>query len=438
MARRSALNQPQIMVLARQAVNEVEAADDMGAAARRVLADAPERQVRQAIVEISVAAPDRVTGALVGAALRSGDEQLVRTAADLLIDARDSPQALDVLRQCLTLPDPPVRQRAVEAMESFSDPATVSLLPAALQDESDSVRSAATSAIGLIVGLASHPLRQPILDELADPDSDLAQALIANEDRYVRRQAVQGLAIGSSDAVLPTLEKLCADEDDEVRHEAVLCLTAIGTERATELMATMLEDTSYVVASSVLDMLAARLGATSAKLLEHVKRGMGHSLPEVRRGAVLMLNRFGGDEVLPVLEKATRDDDFEVARRAADMLRKFQAGAEVGWLAEGMAAESAGQRALVVWEAGSIGLEAASDAVAGETAADRGFAPMLERALREGSASDRMHAVNELSGLLDIARESAMRDALDDPDPSVRSRAADTLQYTRDASFLVR
>jgi len=459
MARTSNLRPQDIAALARQAVDELTAvakrggadalqqaarrvladaggADALQQAARRVLADAGDRQLQQAIIELSVAAPDAVTGALVSAALERGDTELARVAADLLPDIRESPAAPQVLRQCFASPDPTIRRRALDAMESFSDPAVVALLPDALQDESDTVRTAAASTIGIIIGIARHPLRSPILAELAGPESALARAIIANEDAQVRRQAAQSMAFVNSDAALPILQALCRDEDSEVRQEAVLSLAGIGTPGAVEVVGTMLGDESGLVASSALDMLAGRLGGASRRLLDYIKKAMETDQVEVRRHAVLMLSRFDAASAVPLLQKAVADPDFEVARQAGEILRMLSPTADLGWLGDEMARQSAGERALSVWEAGNIGLQAGR--AAEQAAKARALVPMLERALREGTASDKLHVVNELSGLVDVADSPAMQEALADADPAVRSRAADTLQYTRDAGLLVR
>ncbi|MHC4592050.1 MAG: HEAT repeat domain-containing protein [Planctomycetota bacterium] len=432
MARRRTVSQEEITASARRALDQVKAAEDIDAAAAHVLAEAPDLRARQAVVELSLAESDRVTGALVGAALHSGDAALARAASDLLLDLQGSPAALEVLKQCLRFEDPLVRMRGVEALEGYSDPAVISLVPDALRDESDSVRRAAVSAIILIIGIPHHPLRAAFLYELSNPQSQLVRAILENEDTQVRRQAAQGLGFVNSDLVLPTLDVFRADEDAEVRQEIVLCLAAIATEPAAEMMAQMLDDPNAKVASTALDMLAALLGATSQGLLQHLSGAMLHPAVEVRRHAVLMLTGFDAEQAMPILEKATGDSDFEVARRAGEMLRKVRGDAGLGWLADEMASQAAGQRALTVWEAGNIGLGAGGAAHAEE------LIPMLERTLREGSASDKVHAVNELSSLRDVADSAAMQDALTDPDPGVRSRAADTLQYTRDAGLLVR
>jgi len=436
MARRAEIGPEEVPILARQAVDEVAASDDLDVAADRALAQAPGRQVRRAILETSTAAPDPVTAAFVRAALRSGDPDMARLAADLLIDIRQGTVGLKALRECLASADAAVRLRAVEALESFTDAAVVPLLAAALEDAAESVRRGAVGAVALIVGTGSHPLREALLRELSDTQSALARAIISNEDGQVRRQAVQSLAFANSEAVVPLLKALSEDEDPGVRQEVVMSLAAVSGSAAAALMSDMLEDEAELVALSALDMLVGRLGGASTAFLEQLGKAMESPLVGVRRHAVLMMSQFEPARATPLLEGAAADPDFEVSRQARELLRAAHPGSAESWLAEEMARPSAGEMALAVWEAGDVALEAAGRG--GNAIQAEGLVPALEKALRSGSASDRAHAAGELSGLVDMADSAALQEALNDADPAVRSRAADALPVTRDAALLVR
>jgi len=418
---------------ARTAVDQVVRAPDPVAAAQQVLDEAADPRLQIAVLETAAAAPNRATAALVRAALRSGRAELARTAAELLIYVADSPDALDLVALCMDSADATVRRRAVDALESFSEPGAAAFLAPALTDEDGAVRRAATVVFGLVVGTHYHGLRATVLEALSDAASELASAIVANPDEQVRRQAAQSLAFAQSDAVLPTLQLLARDEDDEVRQETVLCLAALGTQKAAELMADMLTDKSYRVSSTVIDMLAAQLGANSSAFLKQLERALEHPLAEVRRQAVLMLDRFDAEVAVPILARAAKDADFEVARRAGEMLRRLHADVGLDWLDREMDRQAAGGRAMSVWEAGNIGM--GTGGVAAESRMEQAI-PMLERAIREGSASDKLHAIGELTALRDICDARPMRDALYDRDVSVRTRAADALFYTRDAGLL--
>ncbi len=437
MARPRRLSAEQVAAYARRAVDQVAKADDVDAAARSALAAAPDPGLRRAIVETSAGSPERVKAALVGAALQEGSPELADVAADLLVDLARAPHGLDVLRQGFASQEASVRRRAVEAVERFSDPSVVVLLAGGMTDEAPVVSRMATVTFGLIVGTPRHPLRKAILDGLSDLQSEISRAIAENPDEQVRRQALQGLSFSGSDAALPTVTRLCEDGDEDVRQEAVLCLTAVGSEAALDLIARRLDDPSYCVVSTALDVLAARFGSSSPKLLPMLQRAMSHPLPEVRRQAVLMLDRFDLGQVQAMLDKAVTDEDFEVARRAGEILRRHQAGSSVDWLADEISESLADDRTLAVWEAGNIGMEQTAAARAGGPDVNE-LVRALEMALRTGSSSDKVHALNELGGLVDIADSEAMRDALEDDDSSVRSRAAESLTRTRDAGLLAK
>ena len=422
-------------------VEKVRTSPDPQAAAQEALQQAPTAQARQAILEASAAAPDAITAAFVSAALLSGDSRLSRMGADLLGDAEKSPDALQVLKECVRSDDATVRGRAMEAVPSYSDPEGLSVLAAGLADPDASVRRAAVAALGIIVGIMQHPVRAAALERLSLPDGPLARAVVASEDEHVRRQAAQALAFVDSEAVLPVLQRLSKDEDAEVRQEAVLALTAFGTPAAVSLMAECVDDSSYRVVSTVLDALAAQLGATSSAFLSHLEKALEHPVVEARRHAVLMLERFDPGDIEDVLERSAADEDFEVARRAGEMLLRSARGRQLTWLADEMSGP-AGSRAFGVWEAGNIGQDIRVGTSAGDATQENDdrsrVAPLLEQALRDGSASDRVHAVNELVALVDISDSPGMQAALYDTDSAVRSRAADGLSYTRDAGLLVR
>ncbi len=437
MARRGRLTEVQVSAYAREAVQRVTDSDDPDEEARRILREAPDNRTREATVEMSAAAPDRITGAFVTAAVESGDERLARTAADLLLDTSGSPYAFAVLQKCLQSSDSLIRARAAEGLETFDDPDVVRLLDDALNDDASSVRTSATATLSMIVGTPHHPLRGALIQALSKPEDAITRAIVSNDDEQVRRQAVQGLAYAGSNAILPTLRALSRDEDAEVRQEVVLALSVVSTDDAMDLVGQMVDDPSHRVASTALDVLAAELGSGSAAFLSYLQKAVAHPAAEVRRHAVLMLDRYASGEVADALHRASTDEDFEVARRAGEILRRVAGSEELGWLSSEMSDQQAAGQAFSVWEAGNIGLEAGAARKARGTERAEDIGDMLEKTLSTGAPSARVHAVNELVSLVDIGDSPAMQQALNDSDPAVRSRAADALSYTRDAGLLV-
>jgi len=434
MARRTKMSEQQVRALARRVLDRIEDADNPEKLAKQALDQVDEPRVRQAVVEGAVSEPDAVTRAVMTAALHSGDERLMQLAAELVVDLADKPSGVELLEECFGFPDEGIRRRAVEALESFAEPELLQRLADALKDPADVVRRSAAETFGIIIGTRSHPLRREMLAAFSDPEHPFSRDIVSNDDVQVRRQVSQSLAFVDTDDVLPTLDKLGYDEDEEVRQETVLSLTAIGSDEATEMLERFVLDPAYRVASSALDMLSSLLGAGSTRLLECLERALDHPLPGVRRQVVLMLSRFDASQVKDILAKAAGDDDFEVSRHAGETLRSLGLGEKIDWLQEEMEDQVAGDRARAVWEAGNIAQE--KGASAAQTRRED-VIPYLERIVRSGTPSEKVHALNELSALVDIGTSEAMQSALDDDDSSVRSRAADTFSYTRDAGLLV-
>lgn len=440
MATRQRTNARELAAQARQIIDQFRTSGDVEAFAERCMREISSRRLRQAVLEMATGAPDVVTAALARAALHGDDSELARVGAELLADMSSSPTAVSVLADSFEMGDPVVRSRAVEALESFSNPEVLRFLPGALSDEDTAVRRAASTALSLIIASRYHPLAVPLMEALGDTESDIHRAIVANEDEHVRRQVAQSLGFVSSDAALAALRAMVHDEGVEVRQEAVLALAGIGSTAALEIMETVLDDPSYRVVSSALDTFMAKLGPGHPDMVAHLARALKHEDSEVRRHAVLMMDRFEPAAAVPLLNDAIRDEDFEVARRAGEVLTKLTGTAGLEWLSDKIEGQVAGRRMLTVWEAGNAGIAASSHAatlVTGSVHAADEVIPMLEEVVSNGSSSDKVHAINELSSLQDISGSDAMRAALNDRDGAVRSRAADTLSYTRDAGLLV-
>ena len=338
MATRKKSDEQKLAAQARKVIDQLKAASDVQALADRCMTQISNRSLRQAVLQAAASAPDVVTAALARSALSSKDSRTARVGAELLADMSDSPTALAVLKHSFEMDDDVVRTRAVEALESFDNVEVLQFLPGALTDESTPVRRVAATMMSLIVATRYHPLAGPVLDQFADTESPICRAVLENEDEHVRRQVAQSLGFVNSESVLPLLKQLGKDEGVEVRQEAALALAGLGTPAALEVMCGMVDDPSYRVVSSALDTLMAKVGPTD-QMLEYLDGSFAHEDNEVRRHAVLMLDRFDAEKARPVLEKAMRDSDFEVARRAAEVLTKLTGTAGLHWLSEKMAGQ---------------------------------------------------------------------------------------------------
>jgi len=421
-------------------IDTVSRAEDKTLAAARALQQARKLQIAQTVLEHSLSTPLEVRRAFVEAALHSGDEALARTAAESLVYLSDSPNLVGLLRECLGMADPRIRQRAIEAFESMTDPNAVSLLATALKDPEQVVKRAAAGTLELIVGSRYRPMRKAVLEALANPHSELFESIVNSQDSQLKRHVAQSMGYAASDRVLELLARLSEDEDPQVRQEATLALAATGTPEAMKILSGRILEADYLVCSSILDILAIKAGSSSKELLDYLKVCMRHRLPDVRRHAVLMLDKFAPEQVKDLLLEAAKDNDFEVAQRAGEILRRMFPARDVDWLADEALGESADSRTLAIWEAGNIGVESDRRTFreAGRATTSEEIMNLLERSALQGSPSDKIHAVTELSALKDIADSPALQKALVDENASVRSLAADSLANTRDAGLLVR
>ena len=430
-----ALTQAQVRKFARRQLDAVDDADDKRAAAEEALARCDSTGIKEAVLELSLSSPEEVRDAFVVSALHSEDRSLVRTAAESLMHMSSMGEFVDLLEECMDADEQVVRQRAAEAVDQTSDPRALSLLAKALEDEEIAVRRAAAGTLEWIAASRYRPLKDAALKQMRDPESELFLATVNNDDPQVRLHLARSLGYTASESSVPLLKRLAVDDDREVRHEALMGLANIKSEEAMEVVSENIPGSEYVTISSVLDTLATNLGPASERFLEFLKQALDHKEPEVRRHAVLMLYKYPPSQSKELLLAAAKDKDFEVAQRAAELLRVRFPGKAGEWLEEEALQSDEDTATLAIWEAGNVGQEADRHPERGESSEE--VEGMLERTAMRGSPATRTHAVSELSTLRDIAQSEALKAALVDDDSSVRSAAADSLTYTRDAGYLV-
>ncbi|MEF8788345.1 MAG: HEAT repeat domain-containing protein, partial [Planctomycetota bacterium] len=319
--------------------------------------------------------------------------------------------------------------------EELPDPRALDVLVAGIQDPEESVRRSAASALGWVAVSRYGTLKHAFIEALNDPETGLSTTVVESDDPQLRRQMARTLGYLANPETLQVLKRLSRDEDSDVTREAVLALVSIGTEEAMNEVQKKLPTASYVVASSTLDAVATEFGNTSPELFECIKLALEHDSPQVRRHAVLMLNGYETKDAADLLAKCTADEDFEVAHRAADVLRSQYPNLSLDWLGEDIVRRAGENATLAVWEAGSVGSESAEE---GDEEGADDSREMLERAAMHGGPSARSNAVSELSTLMDIADSEALQKALEDDDPTMRSAAAESLDYTRNAGFLLK
>lgn len=222
------------------------------------------------------------TAALLTSLLRDKSPEIRRTAAESLGKIGD-PAAAASIQLLVTDPVPAVRAAAAQALGRVafpSDQGGVNALTRALEDPDDSVKQAASLAIGEL---------EPAPDQLGPVVS-----LVHDPAVGVRRAGVRALLQVDAKPWLSTLLPAVHDSDSEVRQGVVAVLGESG-------------------------------GPTIAAEIR--KRLVEDSSPGVRTEAVYRLGKVGGVEARAALERASVEDSDSGVRRWAEAglrsLREF-------------------------------------------------------------------------------------------------------------------
>jgi HEAT repeat protein len=213
------------------------------------------------------------TSALLTSLLRDESPEIRRTAAESLGKIGDPAAALFIL-PLVTDPAPAVRVAAAQALGRFSSGSIQGVLDAltrALEDSDDSVKQAASMAIGEI---------EPASDQLGSVVS-----LVNARDLGVRRAAIRVLLQVDAGRWLSALVPAVHDSDSEVRQGVVAVLGESGE-------------------SAVVPVIRKRL--------------IEDSSPAVRAEAAYQLGKLGGFEARAALELASGEDSEPGVRRWAE------------------------------------------------------------------------------------------------------------------------
>jgi HEAT repeat protein/beta-lactamase regulating signal transducer with metallopeptidase domain len=209
-------------------------------------------------------------------------------------------------------------------------------------------------------------------------------------------------------ALLATLE----DSVAEVRRDAAY---ALGHLEAASAVAQLGRHVQHDADARVREMAAWALGEIESRqaTLALLAAARGDSSEAVRATAVWALGRVEDTAAVPGLAAALRDPGAEVRRRAAWALGSIEPDQAPPALIAALRDPSRPVRVLAAWALGRIG----------DPAAAQGLAALLA-----DSAAETRHAASWALGRTDApAARQVLIDALKNPDPAVRSRAARAL-----------
>lgn len=345
--------------------------------------------------------PDRQAVELAASAMDDEDPRMRRLACDLLASADDE-HATRVLHDATRDADGLVRARAVEALAASDrlEPAERDL---ALGDDDAFVRAAAVRALG-----DGRPPATLLLD--ADPSVAAAAAVRLLDDNA---------------AAMETLERLLADEDPQVRLEAIRSARDAPRQDVARLVGARLEDPSPGVRAAALEALAA---ADPAAARDAALAALTSPDPTVRDAGLAALDRLD-----PAVAREAIDDIARAwtARATRDGSTAASVGGsdEIASLLRDALLARARASALVALSATSV------------VSADRGAMRLALDVLEEGAGPEVANALETLEAatpssaartllrlwepLAGTAREGSdvPEAALSDEDPFIRACA---------------
>jgi len=427
-------------------------------------------------------------------ALQTGDRHAQARACELLAELRDAraipalvaaagnslvgwralralerfgPQARSYVLAKATEADPAARQAAVRCLAAYADPNALAAATDALRDADAGVRDVAIDALSGLLARA----RQSGVRGL-DAARRLAAALAGAEPK-VRRRLLGLLADEGGPAALEAvLSAARGDADAAVRLEALGLLGRFADERASTMLAEAIKSPDALVRSTAAAAMGRSGNAAHVAALEAL---LNDKDPQVRERAVGALGRLGGPRAATELLAAINDDDALVRSRAAWALGLFRdaraivaLGAALGDADKAVRLEAT--MSLALYYSGSAYAEplghrqlaAGGDVPLRDARVARALAaapgdqntdvrrlaagvlanvkepflvePML-KLLKDRDAFVRMCALGYLGGQK-LDSLAPLREALDDPNPSVRTTAMGVLSRLDDRASI--
>ena len=294
--------------------------------------------------------------------LLSDPVPFVRTRVSQALGSIGHPRVIDHLIRVLKDPEWWVRIRAIEALEQIGKQASGALLVALEDDDPEVVRRAATALermgyvhegietlerdgfradvlrILLLIGkagvtemifgmlpAAKEPVQKILVrlaGDIGNPAAGnvLRMLLVKETSPSLRSRVVEALGKLSFREAIPEILSCLGDENDWVRHAAVMALSAMGPgDHADELMALMKDSapqTRKAVCRVAAGMGAERMGGDVEQLL-------ADPVPEVRaealRAAATMKHAGCEPRILPLLLDRSEEVRFEAARALASV-----------------------------------------------------------------------------------------------------------------------
>jgi len=316
------------------------------------------------------AAKESVTA--VAERLAKDPTETVRIAAATTLSRLDDPAALSPLAKALQDQSPRVREAAARALGSFKDQSDDSLkaLLGSLKDGDPLVRAAAAGSLGSV---RNFPVEGPVAEMASD------------DFPFVRKQVASSLRnLGASSRVRTTIG-LLNDPDMSVRIEAAGALGTFQDEEAILPLIARIDDKDKFVRRAAATGLAAlkKPDAVVPKLIEQLAN---ESAP-ARREAAWALGEYRDKRATAPLCKGTADEDREASLNAIEALGKIADNAAVDTLIGLLRNSLAAKRARAALALGEIRDKRATPALV-PILSDPDFEPRVEAATAAGKIND--------------------------------------------------
>jgi HEAT repeat protein len=250
-------------------------------------------------------------------------------------------KALSDLIECLSDEDVTVRERAVGALQHFTDEQAISALCGSLKDQNSGVRWRAAMAL------------QQIGNEQAIPA--LIKAL-EHEDHSTRVVAAIAIEDISKNRAVSAFIETMKSEEFAVRFDAATALRRIGGEQTPSIWSEAFKsehhDVRLIAVEELIWIGGDRAISSFTEALRSEKR-------EVRWEAARALNRIGGSQAITAFINALESEYDDVRTEAVDALSQVGGGEAISALLEALQSEHKDLRWMAADALGQIGDEQA-------------------------------------------------------------------------------
>ncbi|CAK8722181.1 MAG: HEAT repeat [Candidatus Electronema aureum] len=243
--------------------------------------------------------------------------------------------------------------------------------------------------------------------------------LLADEDADVRQSAAYATGKFNDGSAMPVLVKLLSDTDANVRRSAAAALSNIGDKLVASELFKLFADKNANV-RWVATYTVGTLGDSS--IIPELVKFLTNENAKARQSAVDALGRFGDRSVAPELVKFLTDAEKEVRRAAAEALGNLGDTSAVPELVKFLSDENPYVQLSVAAVLGRLG--------------DRTAAPALLKLLANREMNVRQSAGTYLSNLGDSAAVPALVKIIADQNSYMRESAAEALSNLGDNSVL--